>query len=984
MAFPALKNCYERAEEIIVCFYKQEYVKVGEILTTAMNDVAIVEEKLLNAINQNSMAEWEKDNQDKDNSRNSRAVDFVKSESGVILSESKRVFRIIQCFTNTFRAKEQSLNAVENHLEKILETLKSFVNQYGGGSRLNDSLPSLNRRSLLQSPKDRLILSRNIVIAFSNFPGMLMSSIISCRQTIKSFVKSIKQSKEQIIIWQKQNKPFFNQLHNFKENLADLTVAEDAENVHAIIQRLIKVAEAENSLTFFETSSSTPKDRTERANIAVHIKDGLKILCESDHITDSSTTCVDLCYNRSECSFFFSNQDKFPYTVTVLKCFSILFPERLMVARKKAAEIQLVELNLFNADEEAKQNSAKYALSKAIAAQNEKKIEKALQTVQFTRGITDATFIEAERVLRTIRLQKRSCRDALRVGIEKKDEKMLQEAITSAEKHNLSVSDPLLLSAKQTLERLRFCKNQEKASIEELRQVAHSNDFREIRFALAKARACNVPESNSYLQKIRKNFDRHQALIKLAETKDRKFFDSLKQKINYSDKDSSHFDQLVVTSDSVSLLQLENKEKQNSLVENMFIQYLQNEIDAVLSVNTSGRINQTHLHLLLKYAEKEKKEIPKDICKASQTAMKIIDERQIKAKELQQKLVHALKEESIDDLALAIDSADADPVVLDCKVSENTEELVELTAKAKHCFALLNFQRKLEEKEKAEQHVSLARKKLKKALIQDGSGRPLKEAVETFRLVCSSVSPRFSNENDKQEKKINAYFNPKPVIFSDKRKKTSEFVSFRKKEIASKQEECFLVRSNKTYQSASSSKGLINKPIQTKSASAAGTQTENNQILSGKGEAEKRQALSARPHEQGLKAQLTNSSDLINDISKSNSNSTILTSAVRPRSAPEECYGKNDLTPPSKIAWSEIEKKNFALLRKAEKSLKKKEKKEKKKEDVGKKEFLDNIKDELLANLQTSVNSKDRLFNLYFLIIFNVYILLLIVDLDPT
>ena len=902
-------------------------------------------------------------------------IENIKKKAEVILNDSKCIFRAGRSVLKTFQIQQQNINSMKTNVKEILTLLSGFVNENGASRPGSDSANSI-RHSMLQSPNDRMLLSRNIINAVSAFPDKLLSSIKCARLTIKAFETALKQVKEPIASWESKNSKLQESEENhFEVELADFTVVHDAESVLDILKRMLAVAKAENSLIFFQTSPSTPRDQTEVENIIVHLKEALKVLLESEHNYGKDIKFIDLCYNRPNNTIIMTNKKQFPDTLLLLDYFSRLFPQRMIAGTKKAAEIQLVELQLFCADEEARLNSARFALKQAIVAQSEVEIAKALQNITENKlTLSDSIVSDAEKELTKIRNAKRQCQESLKVAIGKKDEKELEETLLRAEKICLPPSDAVVVTGKRVLATIRFRKSRYTAAIEELQKVSFSNDVTEMRNALARARACQVSVEEAFYVKVHENLERHLRLSEVATARDKKFYDNLAMKLGSpSDESSIDFKTLFVGKRPLSSRHLTNGRIRSGAKTSRFTQYIQREIDAItLSKNFASP--SEHLRILLKYAAQEKEEIPLEIVKAAEKALETARGRQEKALTLKKKCEIALEKNSFTELASIVACAQAEPELLECKVSENKEELYDLTARAKEVFALLSMERKSEEEEKVRQQISLARRNLKKAMVIDSKGSSLREAVNAFRLVCKSISPRSFVEVQKEKKLI---INPEPITYFYNAGRTNKTKTVKTKTGLPKQQERFLVNTQKLY-----------RVISTENSNKLRGQAQSNKNVRPKTTASFRSnAMSAgrqahikvrRVHSEKSHGVQENSSTLNQQKKQNISNVSIVEKTSdqqlpqlpalagsilrkRPTSALEPFKQVDNFIPYAKLAWEKVEDKNLALLRKAEKNLKRIEREEEKqKADEEKKEFLNSIKGELVSNLRSSIESGDR------------------------
>ena len=874
-------------------------------------------------------------------------IESVKSQTETILKESKAILtasrHVVKCYLN----KKRSFDAMNGNVEALLAILYSFVKELCP-SHLHHDTPGCIRHSMLQSPNDRLVLSRNVINALCGLPEKLIASINASRLSIKLLETALKQAREPIAIWRKSSLST-SPRDLFNENAVDFASVHDAENVSNILQRLIAVAKAENALTFFETSPAVdPRDSTEVENIVVHINEGLKLLAESD---DVGVSQIDLCYNNLKYKTAMINKENFPNTLLLLNYFSKLFPEKVIAAIKKTAEIQLVELKLFCVDEETRVNSAKFALNRAITAQSERELVKALQDIG-GMTIKDDKIHEAEKLLTDIRMMKSACKDALRAAIGKKDEKELQDALCKAEEACLPQTDLIFVAAKRELDFLRFKNFRQEAAIIELQSSSASNKIRNIRFALARAKICRVPAENSSLIAARKNL---QNLLSSANSEDKNekaFYATLNEKL-YDSPPKLYQEKRLFSSRNLS-----RGSKQKQVKNNILIHCFREKIDESLNGVTAQHslFASTCLSILLKCANHENKGVSLEVIKAAQNAITTVSDRQEKAKKLYEKLDFAIQENSFSELASAIASADSEPEVLDHSCTDNPEELFEMAALAKEKFAALNLHRKSEEYEKARQEISFARKNLKKAMLHESSVRPLREAVEAFRLVCSSLSPRNFTQFNK-EKKIS--FDSEAVTFtfdvSQYKNKCDEV-----KIHGQKQQQRFISKTRKLYRSHSRNKSLFRWVNRSSTVERKDT---NKPLTPRKHSDRQKKSINCGQPETSESKARDNSENTPNSLNQMKNFDKIFTrSSVKRRpSSAFESRASGDIPPPTISAWEEIDNKNIALLRRAEKNLKKIEKnEEKQKENAEKQEFLSNVKLELIDNLRLSIESGDR------------------------
>ena len=981
LALPTLINYHDKAKDIVEALRAEDYEKVDYVVSNISVDEHIVVEDSPNR----SQTLYSSDQRNKDADDDVyREIENAKSLSAVILNESKSVITAARHLVKAFRGRKNSLVAMNDNVDAIIATLNSHVNEVfalrpgGDGS-------GVIRKSLLQSPNDRLILSRNIINSISGLPDKLSSSIQCSRMAIKTLETILKQVKDPINLWEKRNVQLPGLTgHSFEAPVADFTVVHDAENVYEILLRMFAVAKAENSLTFFETSPATPRDQTEVENIVVHIKEGLAFLNEChDSETKKNSNFINLCYNNPKYANLSVNDDTFESTLLALNCFSKLFPEKMIAATKKAAEIQLVELQLFCADEEARTNSAKYALKQAITAQSEGELVRALQGVNNLK-IEDNSVEEAEKELTKIRVNKRLCRDALRVAIGKKDEKDLEDALVKAEEVCLPPTDTALVSAKRELGVLQFAKLRRDAAIDELQRASSSNTIRDIRFALARAEICRVPQEHTLYALARQNLDHHLSMLKFADSNRKKFYNELSQKLDDSaTSKNDDVDNSSETKRPLSSRHLSSGGRQNLVKNQTLIKCFRKEINEILNEKSerSPKTSSKRLSILLKYVDREKKEIPLDLLKAAQNALLAVSERQAKAEQICEKLEKAINDNSFSELASAIAGAETEQELLDIDDFDSSEKLFQLLAQAKENFAMLNMHRQSEEEEKICREISSARRNLKKAMLNDSGVSPLKEAVEAFRLVCDTLSPRSLTQASK-EKKLSINLEPTTYIIDSRpgSKRTSKT-----KNNAQKQQERFKRNTKKLYRSNSVEKS-INPSSNKKSDKRKNyakpelsntlptrNRSKLKRVCSGKSqispihdEVPENQQKRMPTIEKKIDSQIPTTMEILDDDTKNvklsndfkSPNGTIL--KKRPSSAFD--IRSREYVPSTMIAWEDMESKNIALLKKAEKSLKKIERDEvKRKENEEKQEFLDSIKDELIANLRSSIQSGDRL-----------------------
>ena len=905
-------------------------------------------------------------------------IQRAKTQTNAILSESKVVLTAARHVVKSHLSKKRNLQAMNEKVDAVLAILSSFVTAHCS-PHLRHKSTGMTRHSMLQSPNDRLVLSRNIINSLSGLPEKLLASINASRLSIQAFETALKHVKDPITTWENQNFHLPDSPRSrFEVHVVNFTTVHDAESVLSILQRLISVSKAENSLTFFETSPAvTPRDPTEVENIVVHIKEGLKLLAESDSVDTNDSNFIDLCYNNPKFKTAATNKETFRCTLLMLDYFSKLFPERVIGAIKKTAEIQLVELKLFCVDEETRVNSARYALKQAIAAQSEGELVKALLAISdFT--INDGTIDEAEKLLTEIRVNKRSCRDSLRIAIGRRNEQDLEEALSKAEELCLSPTDSTLVAAKKELDILRYQKSRQEAAIEELKIASTSTNIRDIRFALARAKVCHIAVNNPPLDEAKHNLNHLLSLANQAHSNEEAFYVALAQKIHGTKENLDlAISNPAGTTSSFSSRNLSRGRRRSFIKSDTLIQCFRNEIEQSLNGKT-GKLSQSssvRLTTLLKCAEQENKILPPEDLKAAKRAIEIVRGRQSKALELHKKLQSAIQENSLSELASALAISESEPEVLDHSNTENTEELFEMTAQAKENFAMLHINRNSEKYEVARQEISSARRNLKKAMLRESSVSPLREAVETFKLVCSALTPRSLSQISK-EKKIN--IDPEPTTFFFDSQQTKK-KTHKPKAKGQKQQERFKRKTKKLYRTHSTSKSNI-----THNNTDAPNNIKNNkkigealptQKVSGKHKRNtttehkncipqyaNREEGKRRPGiEKSMDSSIPNRLEFLDDLTRNSKSSNKLSLKHRPSSA-VEILPKSDYFPPTTmLAWEEIDNKNVALLRRAERSLKRIERdEEKRKEDAEKQEFLNSIKDELVSNLRSSIESGDR------------------------